>query len=71
MEQVRQDMSAERGMQIDKVCSVCGSDRIRLTAWMEWSVDDQRWRLSSDSSGEDSIWCRDCENETGVYEQEW
>jgi uncharacterized OB-fold protein len=70
-EQFKRDASLSRGNMIDKVCDKCGSDQVRLLAWMEWDVEQQRWRISMDGTEEDRVWCKECESETQIYEQEW
>ena len=44
-----------------KVCKECGSENVRLLAWLEWNVDVQEWRLSVDGGEEDRFWCIDCD----------
>ena len=47
---------------VRKVCGECGSEDIRLTAWLRWDVEEQRWVLSMDGMEEDSFWCIDCDS---------
>tara|TARA_R100001530_G_scaffold104912_1_gene73143 strand:- start:1343 stop:1531 length:189 start_codon:yes stop_codon:yes gene_type:complete len=47
---------------VRKVCEECGSEDIRLTAWLRWDVEEQRWVLSMDGMEEDSFWCIDCDS---------
>jgi hypothetical protein len=42
-----------------KVCKECGSENVRLLAWLEWGFG--RWRLSMDGGEEDRFWCIDCD----------
>lgn len=64
-EKKEKDMAKEQ--QVTRVCGECGSEDVRLLAWTEWNIDQQRWVLSENYSyinpftGEDTFWCIDCE----------
>ena len=51
---------------VQKLCIDCGSDNIRLTAWLEWDIEKQEWRLSS-LEDIDSYYCLACETESDEY----
>ena len=54
-------------MKIKKVCEKCGSDDVWFEAYAAWDVDTQSWELGSTF---DNSWCRDCDGETNIIEQE-
>ena len=70
-EEFKRDASSTQGNMIDKVCDKCGSDQVRLLAWMEWDVEQQRWRISPDEAEIDYVWCNECESTTEIYLQDW
>lgn len=56
---------------VQKLCDNCRSANIRLTAWLTWDIEDQRWKLSPEGGEHDSFFCLDCEAETyHPYERE-
>lgn len=56
-------------MKIEKVCEKCGSVEVWMDAMAEWDVDTQSWELGSNFV--DYSWCRDCDAETNIINQEY
>lgn len=46
------------------VCSICGSDDIKVDAWAEWSYTEQCWILSD--TYESEAFCETCEGGTSI-----
>jgi hypothetical protein len=40
------------------VCSICGSENVRLDAWAVWDIQTQSWELSTVF---DAGFCDDCD----------
>jgi hypothetical protein len=45
---------------IAMVCIFCGSQDVRVDAWAEWDVRNQRWKLAETF---DAAFCNSCEGE--------
>ena len=54
-------------MKIEKVYGTCGSQAVLIDAYAEWDFDSQSWELQSSY---DFSWCRDCDAETNLIDQE-
>lgn len=67
-EQKEKGMAKEQ--QVTRVCGECGSEDVRLLAWNEWNIDQQRWVLSMDGGEEDSFWCIDCDSNIETPEKQ-
>jgi hypothetical protein len=49
-----------------KFCSKCGSEEIRVNAWVTWNGTE--WVIHS--VYEDETWCEDCEDSTTIEERD-
>lgn len=52
---------------IRKVCATCGSEAVKVDAWVRWNEDFQDWEI--DDVFEDS-WCDECEGECTINDIE-
>jgi hypothetical protein len=57
-------------MRITKVCETCGSEAVQIDAVAEWDLDSQSWELQSNYHFIWPSWCRDCDAETDIVDQE-
>ena len=57
-------------MKIKKVCEKCGSEDVQIDACAEWDFDSQSWELQSNYHFSWFSWCRDCDAETDIIDQE-
>jgi len=48
---------------IRHVCAVCGSKKVSMKTWLDWSETKQQW--VPDGGGFDSTFCKDCDEPDG------
>ena len=55
------------GLRLRKVCSSCGSEDVRVDAWVTWSEARQAWEVAEVF---DAAFCAQCDGETSIVDQE-
>ena len=55
-------------MKIRKVCSECGSEDIRVNAWVMWDFEKQEYVIDDFWSNE--AWCEDCQDNVVEIDKE-
>ena len=60
-------MNQLKERKIKKVCSICGSEDIRMDAWAMWNYDKQKWEIEDVF---DSCWCESCGGGCNVEDKE-
>jgi len=58
---------AQTSKRVTYLCERCGSARVTLDAWAEWSIEQQDWVLGATY---DYTFCHKCEGETHLAEVE-
>ena len=53
---------------IRKACSVCGSEDVKMDAWVVWNYDKQEWEIDNLFGG--NCWCESCGGGCNVEDKE-